>query len=69
LRDLATLCPSWIDDIAQVERARGHADTPLESAEEALRLAELIHGIVEPALASMRGERSAANEWGDTNHA
>jgi hypothetical protein len=69
LRDLATLRPSWVDDIAQVERARGHADTPIESAAEAWRLAELVHGIVEPALAAMSGDFSAAHELGNTNHA
>lgn len=69
LRDLATLRPSWIDDIVQVERARGHADAPLESAAEATRLAELVHGIVAPALAAMRGDFSAAHELGNTNHA
>jgi hypothetical protein len=68
LRDLASTSPRWLDAIAAVEQARGHADKPLESAEEAVRLAESVHVIVQDALDAMKGRRRAEVPSGSNHH-
>lgn len=67
-RDLGRFRPRWLDSIASIERARGHADRPLESADEAVRLAELIHSIVEDALDALTGRRRADAHSGKNHH-
>jgi len=67
-RDIGRFSPRWLDSIGLIEQARGHADRPLESADEAIRLAELIHSIVKDALDALTGRRRADTQSGNTHH-
>jgi hypothetical protein len=68
MRDIGRFSPRWLDSIKLIEQARGHADRPLESADEAIRLAELIHSIVKDALDALMGRRRADTQSGNSHH-